>query len=318
MFKIGEFSKLTQVSIRMLRYYDETGLLKPAKIDKSTNYRLYSSEQIPLLNKIIFLRDLVFNVSEISLALKDWNDEYITNLLDHKNLEIEHVIKLEEEKISKIQLAKRDIQQKKNTMHYNVTIKSIPSYQVFSLRRVAADYYTEGLLWKEMSSFAEKNNITVLNDTFSIYHDSDFKESNVDIEICAPVSQIGIDTNGFTYRNTEPVPIMACTMVYGPFENIAGAYLSFAAWLQALNGFSHLNVIWWFSDFDHEETRNILETPQPYKKAPKVMGVFATRSPVRPNPIALTTVQVIHIDYQNGIIQIAYIDAVARREIVTL
>lgn len=71
----------------------------------------------------------------------------------------------------------------------------------------------------------------------------------------------------------------------------------------------HYNVIWWFSDFDHEETRNILETPQPYKKAPKVMGVFATRSPVLPNPIALTTVQVIHIDYQNGIIQIAYIDA---------
>jgi DNA-binding transcriptional MerR regulator len=38
MFKIGEFSKLTQVSIRMLRYYDETGLLRPAEIDKFTNY----------------------------------------------------------------------------------------------------------------------------------------------------------------------------------------------------------------------------------------------------------------------------------------
>ena len=41
MFKIGEFSKLTQVSIRMLRHYDETGLLKPAEIDKFTNYRLF-------------------------------------------------------------------------------------------------------------------------------------------------------------------------------------------------------------------------------------------------------------------------------------
>lgn len=79
--------------------------------------------------------------------------------------------------------------------------------------------------------------------------------------------------------------------------------------LQSMNGFSHLNVIWWFSDFDKEETRNILETPQPYKKAPEVMGVFATRSPVRPNPLALTAVQVINIDYESGIIQIAYIDA---------
>ncbi len=79
--------------------------------------------------------------------------------------------------------------------------------------------------------------------------------------------------------------------------------------LQALNGFSHLNVIWWFSDFDNEEVRNTLETTQPYKKAPEVMGIFATRSPVRPNPLALTAVQVIHIDYEKGIIQIAYIDA---------
>ena len=39
MFKIGEFSKLTQVSIRMLRYYDEMGLLKPSQVDPWTNYR---------------------------------------------------------------------------------------------------------------------------------------------------------------------------------------------------------------------------------------------------------------------------------------
>lgn len=79
--------------------------------------------------------------------------------------------------------------------------------------------------------------------------------------------------------------------------------------LQALDGFSHLNVIWWFSDYDDEELRTMLEAPQPYKKAPEIMGIFATRSPVRPNPIALTAVQVINIDYETGVIQIAYIDA---------
>lgn len=79
--------------------------------------------------------------------------------------------------------------------------------------------------------------------------------------------------------------------------------------MQALDGFSHLSVIWWFSDFDNEKARNILEAPQPYKAGPDVMGVFATRSPVRPNPIALTAVQVIQLDYQNGVIQIAWTDA---------
>ena len=79
--------------------------------------------------------------------------------------------------------------------------------------------------------------------------------------------------------------------------------------LQALGGFSHLSVIWWFSDFDNEKMRNTLIIEQPYKNAPEIMGIFSTRSPVRPNPIALTAVQVIHIDYKKGVIQIAYIDA---------
>lgn len=54
MFKIGEFSKLTQVTIRMLRHYDETGLLKPAQIDPITGYRLYSTEQIGAEQNYLF------------------------------------------------------------------------------------------------------------------------------------------------------------------------------------------------------------------------------------------------------------------------
>lgn len=79
--------------------------------------------------------------------------------------------------------------------------------------------------------------------------------------------------------------------------------------LQALDGFSHINVIWWFSGCDNETTRSVLTVEQPYKKAPETMGIFATRSPARPNPIALTAVEVLHIDYENGIIIISYIDA---------
>lgn len=79
--------------------------------------------------------------------------------------------------------------------------------------------------------------------------------------------------------------------------------------LKELGGFSHVNVVWWFDGYDTAEARNQLQDLQPYKNAPDEMGVFATRSPIRPNPIALTASQIIAIDDEEGVIQIAYIDA---------
>ncbi len=65
MYRIGDFSRLTQVSVRMLRYYDEQGLLKPASVDRFTDYRYYSADQLPRLNRILALRDLGFTTDQI-------------------------------------------------------------------------------------------------------------------------------------------------------------------------------------------------------------------------------------------------------------
>lgn len=79
--------------------------------------------------------------------------------------------------------------------------------------------------------------------------------------------------------------------------------------IKQLGEFSHINVLWWFHQLDKEEHRNVLEVKAPYKNSPEVMGVFATRSPMRPNPIALTACQIIELDEEKGHIYLAYIDA---------
>lgn len=83
-----------------------------------------------------------------------------------------------------------------------------------------------------MLDFTNKNNIPISANTFTIYHDTDYREKNVDIEICTPVAKLEKNISNFKYRNTEPVQFMMYTMVYGSFENIADAYLAFANWLQ--------------------------------------------------------------------------------------
>lgn len=61
------------------------------------------------------------------------------------------------------------------------------------------------------------------------------EKKNIDIEICVPIEQIRENTDSFIYRNTKAIPIMAYTMVYGAFKNIANAFISFTDWLKAHN-----------------------------------------------------------------------------------
>ena len=83
----------------------------------------------------------------------------------------------------------------------------------------------------------------------------------------------------------------------------------YRAALKGLEGFSYVDVIWWAHLLDNEQCRAVVECDQPYKKAPAKLGIFATRSPVRPNPVAVTPAAVLSIDYERGMIYIPYIDA---------
>src|SRR4030042_2882886 len=80
MLKIGDFSRLARVTVKALRYYDELGLLKPAKIDSFTGYRYYSADQLPRLHRIIALKDMGLSLEEIARLLQD--DVSISHILD--------------------------------------------------------------------------------------------------------------------------------------------------------------------------------------------------------------------------------------------
>jgi len=233
MFKIGEFSKLTQVSIRMLRYYDETGLLKPAEIDRFTGYRSYSVDQIKTLRRIIFLRDSGFQVAEINAALKQWDIGDLAGELKKKQEDILAVVKAEELRAAKIGAAIEDLNKQKIDLHCNVALKSIPAYQALTLREIIPDYFAEESLWMKLGEEMEREHIRLPQNTlnFAIYHDTDFKDSEVDVEVCAVLPEPALYRNSRLYRETEEVKTMACFLVYGPFQNIASGFASFAQWL---------------------------------------------------------------------------------------
>lgn len=71
MFTIGDFARFGRVSVRMLRHYDEIGLLPPATVDPSTGYRSYVADQLARLNRIVALKDLGFTLQQVAEIVDD-------------------------------------------------------------------------------------------------------------------------------------------------------------------------------------------------------------------------------------------------------
>lgn len=235
MFKIGEFSKLTQVSIRMLRFYDENDLLKPARIDEITGYRMYEAEQISQLQKIVMLRDCRFSTAEIRDALKNWDDAGMIKMLQEKKTEILNTIEQEQQRVSRIDIALKDIQSQQLDYQYHIQFKQVPSYPVLSLRHTVEDYFQEKELWNELCDYVMKNQVEIVQGQYnnlSIYHDTEDISSGVDIEIAVVVSRLRSAQPPFRYYETEALPLVAYMMVYGPYERLAKAYEQVAFWLK--------------------------------------------------------------------------------------
>ncbi len=103
----------------------------------------------------------------------------------------------------------------------------------------------------------------------------------------------------------HPIGVVRCENGIFRIE-LEGTYIPA---LTNINGFSHLQISWWGHLYASPEYRQTLIGEKPYKKGPDKIGIFATRSPVRPNPVLLTTIYVQNIDYAKGIIYTPYIDA---------
>lgn len=88
--------------------------------------------------------------------------------------------------------------------------------------------------------------------------------------------------------------------------------------LKGAEKFSHLIVLWWADGADRRSDREALIESEPYRGGPEALGVFATRSPHRPNPIGVSVVEVLGLDAQHGSIDVAFIDATDGTPIVDL
>ncbi len=237
MLKIGDFSKITRVSVRMLRHYDEIGLLKPQDVDRFTGYRFYSADQIPKVNRIYVLKEMGFSLPEIcGLMDKEMNSKQVLSLLHNKKREISFAIEKENEKLLRVETLIKFFDKELNFMKYEVALKNIPAIKVLSLRGIIPTYNAEGMLWEELQKFVRENNLKCEMPCYAIYHDQGYKENDVDVEVTMCFNDSVEETERIKIRELEAVTEMAVIMHQGPFEEMTAAYHALGVWLES-NGY---------------------------------------------------------------------------------
>ena len=120
-YKIGDFSNLVNISIRTLRYYDEIGLLKPEFVDKFTNYRYYTEDNVVEAQFITLLKEVGFTLQEIIdykifLNNYDSDDEGTNQFLLKKQQQISEEMEKLQEQYDKITILRKKFKGKVLTL----------------------------------------------------------------------------------------------------------------------------------------------------------------------------------------------------------
>ena len=164
MLKIGDFSKLSRISIRMLRHYDQLGLLVPESVDGATGYRYYSEAQLPLAGRIQALKNLGFGLQIIAEILGKYEDaQEMEQFLIAKKREVEEQEKIVQERLRLLDSTIEWLRKDGKIMGYDVSLKTLPKRYVASVRQVIPAYEQEGMLWGIMMKETAAMNVQDAN-----------------------------------------------------------------------------------------------------------------------------------------------------------
>lgn len=246
MLKIGDFSKLSRITIRMLRYYDEINLLKPDTVDRWTGYRYYDETQLLTANKIQLLKSLGFGLSSIKELLTHFYDySQIEDFLKVRQNELIAEESELRERIKFIDSAIKNLKQEGNFMNYVVNLKTVPALYVASIRKTIPEYTSEGLLWSALMSEIAKQKCKSATPCYamSVYHDKGFVENDPDVETRFAVEGNYCDTDQVKFKTVPSAEVAAC-LFKGGYEQITAVNEAIARWTND-NGYEFDGAAFW-------------------------------------------------------------------------
>lgn len=226
---IGRFSQITRLSIRMLRHYDEVGLLKPAMVDPGSGYRYYSLSQVGEAERIRLLRSLEMPLEEIRELLMAQDARAIQERLEkHKN-RLEGQIAQYQQVIAALEnLEAHPLET------YPVQVRQEAAQLVLTQRlRTSFEAMKQnfGVVFGELFATLNRQGLRPMGPPFVLYHSLEFNEDDLEYEPGIPSERLAVAPVGLSTYELPSSPVLY-TLHPGPYDNIERAYQAVTAWMQ--------------------------------------------------------------------------------------
>lgn len=241
MFRIGEFSRIAQVSGRLLRYYDEIKLLSPDFTDPQTGYRYYSAHQLPCLNRILVLKELGLSLEQVARLLDQAvSIEEIRGMLTLRRAQIERTVQEETTRFRDIESRLKQLDTHGQVQEPDVVLKSVPTQDYLALREVLPDMDAIRRLVENIVSAVPlvvgKHNLGTIA---IVIHSSIYDPGTFDCEVGylltgkAPNSVTLSQDRILTARELPAIDMMATIVQVGRVDDSHHSYGALGTWLEA-------------------------------------------------------------------------------------
>jgi DNA-binding transcriptional MerR regulator len=240
MIKIGDFARLSQVSVVTLRHYDEIGLFKPNNVDHVTGYRYYTTGQLARLNRILALKDLGFSLEQIQQVLtKKLTPEQLHGMLMLKRAEVEQLLSAEQERLARIEARLKQIELEETMPTYDVVLKNMPPTYIVSCRvTVPTNDQVPTYLGKafdEAYAYVRQQGAKDTGPCLSLWHSPADVYVNEDVEAVVPIEKPIPGTDRVQVYEL-PATLVAAVVHHGNFADFTQGHLALMKWIEA-NGY---------------------------------------------------------------------------------
>jgi DNA-binding transcriptional MerR regulator len=185
MISIGDFSRLARVSCRLLRYYDEIGLLEPANVDSFSGYRYYSATQLPRLNRILVLKDLGFSLEEIAkLVDENVSAAALRGMLSMRRSEVERTLAAEAERLRSIEMRIAQVDAEGQLAAEDVIIRQEPARCFLAIRQTVPSFLAARSLLRAVAETVPQQVAGgTLGSLMAVAYAPEFEVDSIDVQV---------------------------------------------------------------------------------------------------------------------------------------